>query len=451
MDEELETFATYDTVVSISPTTEYEGTNAARFALMASLGANSERASTALGDDALTRNLAAFGLNPELAYGNQAASPMERSFREASYMLSAFDGDWDSTGLRYRAFEVLNANAQIDARLALLAGGLSSTLERESATAASAILSSVPRQDPPISAAGWVGWPFRFLDRRIDSLRIAGPDADFAAPPDESGGPSSPLVWDGSGWERYSSYWLRSVMRDRDPISLLAALRFLAQVRVDVAHRSNDPIVRELAFASYLDQPDSGDATLQHHEIQTGAAKRLSTMVHGTWGWKGSWWYPGGDFHSYVTEAVCSDLYSGGLAFSWSGAYSDRQRETGGDRFHRWVVDAGGATGLGTVFAHSYGGEVVARAVNAGAVMDEVVLLSAPVHSHHRQMLGRVRRVVDVRLDFDIVLAAAGATQRLPAAPNVVEHIVKERFWSHGATHHPTVWIAEGIAAATRL
>lgn len=70
----------------------------------------------------------------------------------------------------------------------------------------------------------------------------------------------------------------------------------------------------------------------------------------------------------------------------------------GGNRFARWVHAVGGANGLGTVFGHSYGGEIIARAVNAGSKIDEVVFLSAPVHTHHRRMLSAVRRVVDVRL-----------------------------------------------------
>lgn len=452
MDEELETFETYGSPESISPTTEYEGTNAARFALMASLGGNDLELASAPQTETLIESLATFGLNSELAFRVQESSSEESGFREAEFLISTFGYRWDPTEVRYRAFEALNANAQIDARLALLTAGLTSTLERESATAASAILTSVPHQDPPPGATGWNGWPFRFLDRRIDSLRFGGPLTDFSAPPDEDGDPSTTLPWDGAAWERYSTYWLRAVMRDTDPTSLLAALRFLAQVRVDVAQRSADPIVRELAFASYLNRPDYGAAPPPHQaRDQSVTTDRISTMVHGTWGWKGSWWYPRGDFHSYVVEGARPALYADGQEFSWSGAYSDRQRATGGDRFRRWVDAAGGAAGLGTVFAHSYGGEIVARAVNDGAMVDEVVLLSAPVHSHHRQMLGQVRRVIDVRLDFDIVLAAARAAQRLPAAPNVVEHVVNKRFWSHGATHNPTVWINEGIASAVGL
>jgi hypothetical protein len=453
LDEELETFEVYPSPDNIAPATEYEGTNAARFALMAPLGpvlgdGREQREANVSPDD-----LARFGLNPELAYRLLDAAPVERGYQEAEFFLSNYPGGWDPTELRYSAFADLNGEAQAGARLAFLAAGLGSTLERESVTAASAVLTSVPHPDAPFSTSGWRGWPYRFLDRRIDSFRFAGPLLDFVAPPDEDGEPITTIPWDGDAWQRYTSYWLRAVLRDGDPASLLAALRFLAQVRADIAQRSADPIVRELAFAAYLNQPDSGATpppTLASTE-PAAATALVSTMVHGTWGWKGGWWYPGGDFHNFIAAGVRPALYAGGQEFSWSGAYSDKQRATGGARFARWVDTAGGHDGLGTVFGHSYGGEIIARAVNAGSKIDEVVFLSAPVHSHQRQMLGAVRRVVDVRLDFDIVLMAARASQRLPAAANVVEHIVNQHFWSHGATHNPTLWAREGIAAAVGL
>jgi len=174
-------------------------------------------------------------------------------------------------------------------------------------------------------------------------------------------------------------------------------------------------------------------------------------MVHGTWGWKGNWWYSGGDFHGYVRDGYRNHLYEGGMEFSWSGAYSKGQRALGGERFKRWVDSAGGADGVGSVFAHSYGGEIVARAVNAGALIDEVVLLSAPIHSHHVAMCDRVRRVVDVRLRNDIVLVLARARQSLPARPNVVSHIIERSLWSHSASHEPDVWCREEIAASVAL
>ncbi|MCR2763838.1 hypothetical protein NQ152_09995 [Microbacterium sp. zg.B48] len=449
MDEELATFDMHSSPDSIAPTSANEGTNAIRFAMMASLVPVAARPQLLIAPE----DLAEVGINPDLASRFVDAEAREREYREAEYLLSNYRTGFEPIELRYAAFAALSGEAQIYARLALLAAGLGSRLERESATAASAILTSVPPQVVPPSTAGWRGWPYRFLDRRIDSLRFAGPLADFVSPPDEDGNPVAPLPWDGDGWERYCSYWLRDVFDNADPPSLLAALRFLAQVRADLGQRSGDPIVRELSFASFLNQPDGGGPPPLNPELDgvNTATIAPSTMVHGTWGWKGSWWYPGGDFHSFVAAGVRPALYAGGQEFAWSGAYSGAQRATGGHRFARWAAAAGGSAGLGTVFGHSYGAEVVARAVNAGSQIDEVVFLSAPIHSHHRQMLGAVRRVVDVRLKFDIVLLAARASQKLPAASNVTKCVLKPRYWSHGATHNPQIWATEGIAAAVGL
>lgn len=457
MDEERETFEAYTSNSSIEPTSAHEGTNAARFALMAQLGSVPrgvvESATTAPSPEDLAR----FGLNPELAFRAFGIAPAERAYREAEFMIANYGSRWEPTSVRALAFAALNTDARGEARVALLAAGLNSALERESVTAATAILTSVPQPDPPPSTMGWRGWPRRLVDRQLDSLGFGGPLLDFVAAPDEDGEPAAAIAWDGEGWQAYCSYWLRDVLGDADAVALLAALRFLAQVRVDIGQRSADPIVRELAFASYLNQSDDGSPPppippLLPPPRSSGVTTELvSTMVHGTWGWKGTWWYPGGDFHTFIDAGIRPSLYDGGQEFSWSGAYSNPQRAIGGTRFARWAHAASGSTGLGTVFAHSYGAEIVARAVNAGSKIDEVVFLSAPVHSHHLHMLSRVRRVIDVRLSFDIVLMVARAAQRLPAAANVVPYVVKRNFWSHAATHNPTVWATEGIAAAVGL
>ncbi|WP_164477771.1 alpha/beta hydrolase [Nocardioides pantholopis] len=144
-------------------------------------------------------------------------------------------------------------------------------------------------------------------------------------------------------------------------------------------------------------------------------------------------------------------LYSDGMEFSWSGSYSQKHRVTAGHRLSRWVRSHSSGAALGTVFAHSYGGEVAARAINSGAKVDELVLLSAPVNQHHIAALDRVSRVIDVRLDFDIVLALARENQRLPAHPSVTEFVIQKAFWKHGATHEPKFWDDEAVAVKTGI
>lgn len=86
-----------------------------------------------------------------------------------------------------------------------------------------------------------------------------------------------------------------------------------------------------------------------------------------------------------------------------------------------------------------------------GALIDEGVLLSAPIHIHHVAMCDRVRRVVDVRLRKDIVLVLVRARQTLPSRANVVSHIIERSLWSHSASHEREVWRGEGIAANLAL
>ena len=60
-------------------------------------------------------------------------------------------------------------------------------------------------------------------------------------------------------------------------------------------------------------------------------------------------------------------------------------------------------------------------------------------------------RVVDVRLDVDIVLALARESQRLPSHPRVTECVVDKAFWKHGATHAPEFWNDEDVTARVGL
>jgi hypothetical protein len=330
-----------------------------------------------------------------------------------------------------------------------------STLERESVTASVAILNS------NLGARGGLGaqpdWLWHRSHRGSPFLDFPGPAAARPAlgpTPFEDDLEEGAIEWDGFSWARYGRDWLSGAARYGDIDELLFAITTLATWRVELAQQSSDPIVRELAAAVFLQPLTSIDANSEMvgkrpHGVAT--RERTSTVVHGTWGWKGDWWYPEGDFHAFVKGSFRPTLYDGGTEFAWSGAYRDRQREQGGKRFKRWADSIGGVAGLGTVFAHSYGAEVVARAVNSGAIVDELVLLSAPIHDHHLQMLDRVRRVIDIRLSNDIVLVLAHAAQRLPKGRGAIEHIVQRSFWSHSATHHPVVWQNDSIAASVRL
>lgn len=451
MEDELETFETFAHPESIAPRKEYEGSNAVRFAFMASLGLRSEDREREQG--VAESYLENFGLNPEILNRYPEELLEQRMYNEAQFFINNFIWVSSSEEIRFAAFRMLGEDAQIDARLTFLVSGLASSLERESATAASAILSLIPEPTRWESGLMLRNSPYQRLFnlglvphfRSISSYDVSPPDAD--------GYLEIPFEWDGRSWERYCLFWLNSIVRRiSDPTELLATIRQVAELRVGLGQRSEDLVTRELSFASYLARANSETKLLPVVPLiaEGPATGHVSTMVHGTWGWKGEWWYPNGDFHHYVALNYRSDLYGEGQEFAWSGAYSEKQRNMGGERFKRWVLKAGNF-GLRTVFAHSYGAEIVARAVNAGCRIDEAVFLSAPIHHHHRQMLQSVRRVIDVRLKFDIVLLAAGAGQCLPHATNVSEFKIDQNFWSHGATHNPKVWDHYGIASAVGL
>lgn len=448
MDPELEEFVIVSQPDSLRPETEFEGTNSCRMALAANLEPRYEGAAQTEPEPS-PEDLASLGFDPELMFRFLGGERDEHESAELTY-LDALP-DWDATEVRYRAWNDLNDRGQLPARLAFLVSGLCSPLERKSVTAAVAILTSTSRarSDELLS--------FARSRPSSDILSLIGPglyveDTEF------------PTLWSADHWAETSSAWIRTAIGTSASSQLLGAIRLLANWRALAARRSEDPITREIAIALDLytgngRPPESATATDAGSNPDVGpapvpvalGADRTSTMVHGTAAWKGDWWYPRGDFHTYIQMGFRNGLYGGGQEFSWSGAYRKKDRALGGERFARWAQAAAGDPGLGTVFGHSYGGEIVARAVNSGALVDEVVLLSAPIHQHHELMLDRVRRVIDIRLRFDVVLLAARARQKLPWRGNLVPFRVDRGMWSHGSTHHPALWEELGIAETVGL
>ncbi|WP_420329983.1 alpha/beta hydrolase [Serinicoccus sediminis] len=175
----------------------------------------------------------------------------------------------------------------------------------------------------------------------------------------------------------------------------------------------------------------------------------VSTLVHGTWGWKGDWWRPSGGFHRYILKDYRTNLYAGGARFSWSGAYSPRHRARAGQDFCDWAGEVA-PRGLQTVLAHSYGAEVVGRAIIAGTRVSELALLSAPGTAFVNAAATMVGRTVDVRLPFDPVLSLARVPQRLDLS---IPHRLVLTSWrlDHSATHDEQVWMNEAIGIRAGL
>src|SRR5262249_27033833 len=124
---------------------------------------------------------------------------------------------------------------------------------------------------------------------------------------------------------------------------------------------STDSLVRNVA-ATALARVLPGHPRLveliQPVEIpEAGEPSHTSTIIHGTWPRKNTWWQPpNGDFFSYLKTNVDSSLYSASDRFEWSGSWSDAARALGAIDLNAWV-QAHGLAGL-DLFTHSHGGSV---------------------------------------------------------------------------------------------
>lgn len=268
--------------------------------------------------------------------------------------------------------------------------------------------------------------------------------------------------------------WLRTLMADREPITSAAAAAALLgwqarspdRVPLPLAHaraltaeyaESDVPEARAIAVAALgtgapvppARGPDDTEPSPEDVETPPArsATESTSLLVHGTAAWAGSWWFPGGDFHSYVLSEIRRDLYSGGDTFTWSGAYRGRHRRVAAERLAGWAKAAAGGP-LNTIFAHSYGGIIALNATTFGLEAREIVLLSAPGEDVPVDWR-RVGRAVSLRIHLDLILLAARRPQRF--ANNVAEHHLPRWFWSHGDAHSCDVWQREDCRAILNL
>ncbi|MGV0750856.1 hypothetical protein [Mycolicibacter minnesotensis] len=86
--------------------------------------------------------------------------------------------------------------------------------------------------------------------------------------------------------------------------------------------------------------------------------------------------------------------------------------------FAEWVTDRASG-GIQSLFAHSHGGEIAARALALGTPIQELILLSAPVASHVKVATQSSARLINIRLPFDPVLVLELRSQRIPLNHNV--------------------------------
>lgn len=260
---------------------------------------------------------------------------------------------------------------------------------------------------------------------------------------------SGPDTVDGVAAASALSHWRRPSKGARVPSFLNDARAMLR-----TASEGSDSVGREIALAARgtgigRRREGAGEDRLPNAWRKLDeSSDGLSMMVHGTWAWRGNWWYPDGDFHTYAKEEVRDNVYDGGAPFSWSGAYLSRSRRLAAVRLARWVQDLA-AGQVDTVFAHSYGGAIALESTTNGARYETAVLLSVPVHRNYDIEWRHIGRPLSVRLSFDLVLAAARARQRFPA--NVDELVLPLHPWQHGATHKPGLWSDHDVASKLSL
>jgi hypothetical protein len=205
--------------------------------------------------------------------------------------------------------------------------------------------------------------------------------------------------------------------------------------------RSDDELIRDLAataLARYRpDDPALRALTIEPQAPSEGTAY-TSTLIHGTWAAKGTWWPPHGNFWDYIDQNVWNDLYAGPDAYQWSGGYSNGARDQGADLLVAWI-NSHSASDL-SFMAHSHGTSVSMLASWRGVTFGKAVFLSSPVHpSLYNMNFSAVQKVVSIRVKFDLVLLADGSGSRF-TDPRYNEHVLPVWF-NHSATHDPAVWI----------
>ncbi len=182
------------------------------------------------------------------------------------------------------------------------------------------------------------------------------------------------------------------------------------------------------------------------HPALPAIGAQTSLLVHGTWARQAPWWQPGhaGNFHEYIATNVRPNLYAGKDYYAWSGGYSDAARALAALDLGRWVNDH--VQQPPDLLTHSHGGSVAILATQAGIRMNNLILLSCPVHPYkYWPDFTRITKVVSVRVHLDLVILADRGGQRFND-PNIHEHVLK-RWFEHGDTHEPGIWKRFGVPA----
>jgi hypothetical protein len=227
--------------------------------------------------------------------------------------------------------------------------------------------------------------------------------------------------------------------RSRDPLT--RELGRIGVARVAPAH----PLLLRLVSQPVPAAPPAGRGAVARLDeapaprATAGAPAGVAVLTHGTFGTNTTWWRPGGSLFTYL-NALVPPLHLHDPSFQWSGQYSDGARQLAAQQLVDWMA----GFGLNTTdfFAHSHGGTVAHLATRRGLTFDRLVLMSWPVHGEWFPDFTRIRRIVDIRVRFDLVILAdrGGQTFTPPAAfrGKVVSHV--NGWFDHSDTNEPAYW-----------
>ena len=218
-------------------------------------------------------------------------------------------------------------------------------------------------------------------------------------------------------------------------------LRKRIRATLEAECESDDPLVARLAQTA-LANIDPKDSEVTKRVIsQPDSEKRhrvsnTTVITHGTFASDAAWYQPGGDFHgALATNRPDLDVHD--ESFTWTGAYSDAARRADALLLKQWIDDQGLASP--DFFAHSHGGTVAHHATKKGVAFNRLVLMGWPVHKRWFPSFSKVQRVIDVRVNFDLVILLDRGGQRFRTNDFSIEE-ERHGWFDHTSTHQPAYW-----------
>ena len=133
------------------------------------------------------------------------------------------------------------------------------------------------------------------------------------------------------------------------------------------------------------------------------------------------------------------------VSYQWTGQYSRGARDLAAERLVAWLADQ--LLQTPDFFAHSHGGTVANLATNGGAAFNRLVLMSWPVHSQWFPDFGKVNRIIDIRVKWDLVIMAdrGGQVFKPPRAHRGKVEAHVNGWFDHSDTNDPAYWEKHGL------